>query len=155
MTFLGKGPHETYLDRQASGMIGLYSGQVGDFTFDYIRPQENGNHVETRWLALQDETGKGIIIQGLQNLSTSVWPCSQGAMIAAKHPVDLFPLPGTLTVNVDLAQMGIGGETGCGSLPPDQYVIPEGTHSYGFWIRKYEPKMGDLKRVARQDVVLP
>ena len=45
-------------------MLGKWSGTVGAQTYRYVRPQENGNKYETRWLALSDaaEGGSGTLV---------------------------------------------------------------------------------------------
>ena len=43
MTWLGRGPHESYWDRKTSAFVDIYSGSVADQFWPYIRPQENGN----------------------------------------------------------------------------------------------------------------
>ncbi|NRB50528.1 MAG: DUF4981 domain-containing protein [Saprospiraceae bacterium] len=48
MEWYGKGPHETYWDRKASGEIGIWKGTVWDQVHIYSRPQETGNKTEVR-----------------------------------------------------------------------------------------------------------
>jgi len=50
--WFGRGPHESYIDRHVSARIGRFRGSILDQTFKYVRPQENGNKFETRWMAL-------------------------------------------------------------------------------------------------------
>ena len=51
--WFGRGPHESYLDRHASARVGLFQGSIAEQTVNYIRPQENGNKFQTRWMALK------------------------------------------------------------------------------------------------------
>ena len=51
--WFGRGPHESYLDRHASARVGLFQGTIAEQTFKYVRPQENGNKYQTRWMALK------------------------------------------------------------------------------------------------------
>lgn len=51
--WFGRGPHESYLDRHASAKVGLYQGSIAQQTVKYVRPQENGNKFQTRWMALK------------------------------------------------------------------------------------------------------
>ena len=53
-TWYGRGPHESYPDRKESTWVGVHHSTVTRQHVPYIRPQENGNHVETRWAALTD-----------------------------------------------------------------------------------------------------
>ena len=38
--YYGKGPHENYIDRNNSAMIGLYNQSVSEQYYPYIRPQD-------------------------------------------------------------------------------------------------------------------
>ena len=71
VNYYGKGPFENYIDRNTASKIGLYEAKVADFYVPYIRPQENGNKTDVRWLTLTNEKGAGIKIKGLQPLSVS------------------------------------------------------------------------------------
>nr|MDO8110173.1 hypothetical protein [Candidatus Sigynarchaeota archaeon] len=154
MTWLGLGPHETYLDRRASGIVGLYSGKVDDLIYDYIVPSENGNRMGTRWFSLQDASGDGVIFAGSQLLEVSAWPYTMDRLARARHINELRPFDENITVNVDLKQMGIGSETGCGCLAPARFQVPAGAYSYGFYMHPYRKVIGELAKVARQTFVL-
>ena len=57
MRWHGLGPHESYPDRKAGVRVGRWEGSVASQTFRYCRPQENGNKMGTRWMALSDGSG--------------------------------------------------------------------------------------------------
>jgi len=65
LTWLGRGPHETYWDRKTGAAIGLYTGNVNRFIHNYVRPQENGNKSDVRWMALTDKEGVGLVAVGM------------------------------------------------------------------------------------------
>ncbi|MBN1925913.1 MAG: DUF4981 domain-containing protein, partial [Prolixibacteraceae bacterium] len=108
MSYYGKGPWENYCDRSTGAVVDVYSGVVDDFVWDYIYPQENGNRTEVRWLELKDNDGSGIKILGGKAFSMSVWPWTQQNLEEATHISDLVTND-YLTVNIDAAQMGVGG----------------------------------------------
>ncbi|MDL2299406.1 DUF4981 domain-containing protein [Bacteroides sp. OttesenSCG-928-E20] len=60
--YLGRGPEENYIDRYMSTHVGLFKTTADDMYYPYVRPQENGHHTDTRWLALQTTSGKGLLI---------------------------------------------------------------------------------------------
>lgn len=60
--YFGRGPEENYLDRNKGALIGLYKSTADELYYPYVRPQENGHHTDTRWLALSDKKGKGLLI---------------------------------------------------------------------------------------------
>lgn len=60
--YFGRGPEENYIDRHKGTLIGLYKTVAEDMYYPYVRPQENGHHIDTRWLALTTERGNGLLI---------------------------------------------------------------------------------------------
>lgn len=149
ITWLGRGPHESYVDRWESADVGQYSGKIVEFLHDYVVPQENANHVDTRWFSLADDTGRGLLVVPRTGvLSCSAWPYTQERLDAALHVNEIRPFDDRITVNIDLAQMGIGGG-GCGMLPPDTLKVPPGHHHHGFFLRPVHPASGAIHRVAR------
>ena len=61
LEYFGRGPVENYWDRKAGYMIGQYKSTAEEQYFPYVRPQENGHHCDTRWLALGGK-GKNLLI---------------------------------------------------------------------------------------------
>ncbi|MDR2908100.1 MAG: DUF4981 domain-containing protein [Bacteroidales bacterium] len=61
--YLGRGPEENYGDRQKGSFIGLYSTTAEDMYVPYVRPQENGHRMDTRWLTLTNKNGRGLRIE--------------------------------------------------------------------------------------------
>ncbi len=108
-TWYGKGPHETMPDRKRSGMVGVHSLPSGQLHHSYIRPQENGNRSDVRWIRFADKKGRGFQIQHLddQLINFSLWPYTQRDLLEARHIHDL-PVRDVYTLNIDLAQRGVG-----------------------------------------------
>ena len=133
MNFYGKGPFENYSDRSHAAEVNVYSGKVEDFIYQYVLPQENGNHTEVRWLALKNATGSGLMVVGKQPLNTSVWPYTAENIAKAKHINELEPA-GFYTVNIDLGQAGLGGNDTWSwrGIPLPQYHLSKKEYSYGF-----------------------
>lgn len=61
--YLGRGPEENYLDRQKGTLVGWYKTTADDMYYPYVRPQENGHHTDTRWVALHTKAGKGLLVE--------------------------------------------------------------------------------------------
>ncbi len=61
--YFGRGPEENYWDRKAGTLVGLYKATAEAMYFPYVRPQENGHHTDTRWLALATKGNKGLRIE--------------------------------------------------------------------------------------------
>ena len=60
--YFGRGPEDNYIDRNKGTHIGLYQSTAGNLYYPYVRPQENGHHTDTRWLALANRKGKGLLV---------------------------------------------------------------------------------------------
>lgn len=60
--YFGRGPEENYIDRNHGTMVGIYKTTADKMYFNYVRPQENGHHTDTRWLCLNQDKGNGLAI---------------------------------------------------------------------------------------------
>lgn len=134
VTYLGKGPFENYQDRQLAAAIGRYEENAITDYDSYIRPQESGNKTGVRWMSLTNETGEGLYIGAVdQLLSMSARPYSNENIDDALHTYDLKS-DGKITVNVDLKQMGVGGDDSWSpaALPHPEFRLPAQDYSYSF-----------------------
>ena len=137
MEWLGRGPHENYIDRNTSSYVGLYKGSVADQYFPYDRPQENGNKTEVRWMSLTDTAGQGLMVVGQPYVSTSAYlfPTEDldepGLRKSQRHLSDI-QFKDMVTWNIDLKQMGVGGDTSWGAYPHQPYLIPAERMSFSF-----------------------
>ena len=137
-TYYGRGPWENYSDRNTSSFVGIYSSSVAEQQFDYIRPQENGNRTDVRWLTLTNSDGLGLKISGLQPLSvkTAHNPIDDWDFGISKkntHPKDVTPRR-EVYLNVDFLQRGVGGDDSWGSLPHQQYRLTNDEYEYVYEI---------------------
>jgi len=149
MKYYGRGPHESYQDRKTGAAAGIYSQSVEESIHDYIRPQENGNRTDVRWLTLTNKAGSGLLAVGMPLLNISAWPYTMSDLEEAVHTIDL-PSRDTITVNLDYKQRGVGGDNSWGALPHPQYRLKAKPYSYRFLIRDYTPDMGDVDAVANR-----
>ncbi len=134
MTYYGKGPFENYQDRQLAADVGLYKEDVIKDYDSYIRPQESGNKMGVRWMSLTNSKENGIYIAGLSdNLSMSARPHSIENIDQALHTYDL-ERDGNIYVNIDLTQMGVGGDDSWSknALPHEEFRVPAQDYSYSF-----------------------
>lgn len=65
--YYGRGPWENYCDRKDAANLGIYVGRVEDMYVPYVRPQENGHRVDTRWLDIMSDNGHGLVICAVNN----------------------------------------------------------------------------------------
>lgn len=137
--FYGRGPWENYSDRNTASFLGLYDQSLGDqFVHSYIRPQECGYKTDVRWLMLQDKSGQGIKITGLQPLGFSALPYTTedldpGLTKKQRHPSDLHERD-FIDLHVDLSQRGVAGDNSWGMLPHRPYRLLGHQYGYGFVI---------------------
>lgn len=145
ISWYGKGELENYSDRSFGFPIARYSLPLDKFIEPYVMPQENGNRTEVRWVACSTvNQTKGLLVVGEQPLSTSVWPYTQNNINEAKHTYDLKE-SGYLTLNIDLKQMGIGGNDSWSPVgaPMAKYQIPSQDYGYGFYIVPFTSGLGE------------
>jgi len=150
MSWYGRGPQASYWDRKSGAAIGLYKGTVQEQSYIYPRPQETGNKTDVRWMTLTNSAGAGLRVEFINEwLSSSAWQFSQtdldyrtGKGISASglvppvsgHQYDVVPKD-FITWNVDLLQMGVGGDNSWGAPVHEKYQIKPKKYSYSFWIR--------------------
>ena len=122
--YYGKGPHENYCDRKTGAYLGVYEfDSCEDFIHDYLFPQENANRCDVRWI----EIGKNDISVRVDAIDkafeASVHPYSLEELHKADHSCYLNRRD-SLTVNIDGAQHGVGGDIPALAALKPQYKIP-------------------------------
>jgi beta-galactosidase len=167
MEWFGRGPHESYEDRKTAAFVGLYSGLVSEQYWPYIRPQENGNKTDVRWVAFTDDQGAGLLFRGMPLLSVSAHhnliedfessgrtayseqetEGSDWSDLKNRHTTDVKPRELT-SVNIDYRQMGLGGDNSWGARTHPQYRLTEREYSYTFVMSPI--KSGDEPRTLAQ-----
>ncbi len=135
ITWYGKGPLENYVDRAYGFDAAVYSQPLAEFMEPYAVPQENGNRTGVRWMQFADKAGNGLLVVADSLLSMSAWPYTEENIETAKHTNKLKEA-GYLTVNIDLVQMGVGGNDSWSDVaaPLEKYQIPAGDHRYRFYL---------------------
>ncbi len=154
VAWYGRGPHENYVDRWTSAAVGVYSASVSQLYHPYVRPQENGNRTETRWVALRDEHGLGLLAVGEPHLAWSALPYAQedldeGAEKTGRHTFDLVERD-FVSLNLDLGQMGVGGDNSWGAEPLDPYQLPYREYTYSVRLRPLAPDLAGPMELSKQ-----
>ncbi|MEM8909908.1 MAG: glycoside hydrolase family 2, partial [Bacteroidota bacterium] len=132
LNYFGKGPHESYQDRQLGAKLGRYQQTLAQFGTPYIRPQEHSNHMGIREIHFTNTQQKGITIQG-QALNISAYPYTIDELDQAQHTVEL-PQRDFITVNIDAVQMGLGGDNTWDykAAPHSEHQIQPGRYQLAF-----------------------
>ena len=134
----GKGPFESYTDRQHAAKVGLYKGSIEAQYFPYIRPQETGNKMDVRWTILTKDNGTGIKIIGETPLHVSALnfdrnDLDSGDKKGQKHAGELNQRK-EVFLNVDGFQQGLGSINSWGRLPLEEYRLSYQSYRYSYWI---------------------
>lgn len=136
IAWFGRGPHETYCDRNDT-RIGLYRGAVKDQYFgDYSEPGESGNKVDVRWAAVTNREGVGLLAVGMPLLSVNALPYTTDDLQGPKHTFQI-PCRDYTTLNLDRKQMGVGGDNSWGAQPHPEYKIRPVAQTYRFRLRPF------------------
>ncbi len=104
----GRGPFENYPDRKTGAKVGLYQSTAGEMFEPYIIPQEYGNRSDVRWLKVQNEEGRGLLIKGDELLNFSLHKYTTDNLSRAMYTYQLDDAPNTI-LNVDYEVSGVGG----------------------------------------------
>ena len=154
MTWFGRGPGDSYVDRKESCLIGVYNSTVNEQWTDYILPQEMGNKEEVRWLSLTNNDGIGLLFVAPNQMAASASHWRAEEMIISsgnrvKHPYQMTFHKNTI-VNLDAHQRPLGNAS-CGPAPLAKYELKAETTQFGFMIMPIAAKMSndELSEKAR------
>lgn len=119
--WLGRGPGESYADKKESQRIDIHNSAFSDLDYSYDYPQENGNHEDTEWLAIEHSDSKKLVV--MQMDGKFGFKCSdQFGVDEAEHPRDICS--GDKYVRLDYKQHGVGtAACGPGVLPQYQFLL--------------------------------
>lgn len=141
ISYYGRGPIENYRDRHTSTFLGVYTQQVDNQYWPYIRPQESGNKTDVRWWSVYNpNTNDGLTFTAPEPLEMAsinyLTDDLDGGLIKEKrhmHSGDLTPRPFTV-VHIAQQQMGLGCVNSWGEKPLEKYMIPYADQCFTFVI---------------------
>ena len=113
--FFGKGPMESYVDKQKAARLGRFSSTVTEHFEHYVKPQENMAHIDTRWVEVCNASGHGLLATNTDVSEAFSFNCAHFTaeqLTNTKHDYELVPLAETV-VNLDCRHTGIGSNS-CG-----------------------------------------
>ncbi|MGW8762645.1 glycoside hydrolase family 2 TIM barrel-domain containing protein [Streptomyces sp. NPDC055815] len=127
----GRGPGEAYPDTRAAARLGRFGAAVDALHTPYVRPQENGARIDTRWLSLTGGGG-GVRVAGEPAFAFTARRWTTEQLDAAAHDSDLVP-GDTLWLHLDHAQHGIGSQScGPGVLPTYRLAAAPAAFAFTF-----------------------
>lgn len=125
--YFGLGSHENLCDLKAHTTACVYNDDVNNMHVPYIKPQDNGNRTEVRWLKITNKEGKGLTINQLEDkFSFSIHHYTQKLLQKALHQEDICD-QNTTFVSIDGFMRGTGSAS-CGpdTLPQYTFSAKEG-----------------------------
>ncbi|MFC1490871.1 glycoside hydrolase family 2 TIM barrel-domain containing protein, partial [Candidatus Latescibacterota bacterium] len=143
----GRGPWENYNDRKTGAAVGIYKEMVNRPEHMYVDVQEYGNKSDIRWSAWIDKGNTGLMAMADGPMEVSAWPWSQQKLEDATHPFELGEPDDVVTVNIDLGQMGVGGDNSWGARTHPEFCYPSGReYSWSFTLRPVNADGGFIFR---------
>jgi beta-galactosidase len=141
IAWYGRGPFENYIDKRVAADVGVYDLPISQFMENYVVPQENGNRTDVRWMYLSNAQKDGLLIVADSLLSMSAWPYTEANIQNARHTNKLKDA-GFITLNIDLLQMGVGGNDSWSEVaaPLEKYQVPAKDYRYSFYIVPHHAK---------------
>lgn len=120
-TWYGRGPGETYIDSFEGSQIGRYTAGIDALQTPYPVPQENGNHIQTRWLELVGGGLPELEVWGdpFFDFTARRWTSLDLEKATKPH---MLRDTGRVWLNLDHAQQGLGSAS-VGPALPMQYRI--------------------------------
>lgn len=131
----GRGPGECYVDSKRACPVGRYGSKVMDLYTPYVYPQENGNREDVRWVALTNDRGVGLYVQGMPLVNFSAQYFTTKDLEKARHTNELEPRE-FVTVNLDYRQCGLGSGS-CGPQTFERYRVAAEPFRFAMRLRAF------------------
>jgi beta-galactosidase len=133
LEWVGRGPWESYPDRLASTIVDRFQSTVSEQYVPYILPQEHGHRSDVRTLALTDDEGTGLVVEGRPTFGFTASHFTANDLFAARHTIDLEPRAETI-LSIDRAQRGLGTAS-CGPDTATRYRLEEPAYRFAYVLR--------------------
>lgn len=164
LSYYGRGPEETYADRASGNPLAWYQLPIEKLFHRYSRPQETGQRTQIRYAAVRNSAGTGLMAVAANQMQTSLWPFSlndidfragdaqgsaSGLVPVTQNHGGEIPIRDFVTWNIDLKQMGVGGDTSWGRPVHDKYRIKAEKMSFEFRLVPVTAQ-SQLQQLARE-----
>lgn len=133
LSFYGRGPRQSYSDMMLAGAPRVCRSTVEDQHFPFNPPSECGGHEEVRWLALSDELGHELRVDGVQHFHFDAHHSTIADYQAARHEHELKRHPET-TLHLDAAHEGMGSNMAWSTAMDEHAWISGGDFARSFII---------------------
>lgn len=129
--YFGKGDRECYADMQNYTKMGIWQSTVTGEYEPYIKPQECGNHMNTKWLKLTDKESVTFTADDKFEFSTLHYTLEE--LDEKAHAYELEK-SGTTEVIISYKNRGVGSAS-CGPALLEQYQVRDKKIDFGFNIK--------------------
>lgn len=129
LSWLGRGPGDSYPDRHAATRYGRWTGSVAEQQVPFVVPQEYGLHIDTEWFELSTDR-LTLRFAGDRPLAFSALPHGPLQLASAAHAHEL-PDQGFVHVHLDVAHRGLG-TAACGPDTHDRWKIGGGRYRFSW-----------------------
>ncbi|MDH7569868.1 MAG: ribose-5-phosphate isomerase A, partial [Armatimonadota bacterium] len=150
VTWYGRGPGESYVDSKQANRFGVWRASVDELYTPYVTPQECGNHTDTRWVALTDWRGMGLLAVGQPEMDFSALRYTPEELDEAKHTCELVPGE-EITLHLGWKHNGLGSAS-CGPGPLPQYQLHAEEFRFAVRLRPFSVDGASPVWLAKQGV---
>ncbi|MDR2754701.1 MAG: DUF4981 domain-containing protein [Planctomycetaceae bacterium] len=164
--YYGRGPNENYWDRKEGSKVGRYKTTVEAMYIDYSEPGENGYRTDVRWAAFRNTKGYGVLFYTIPNddeikLRGQTKGCLDPGTIAfgathyskieletCDHPYKMKASK-DIFVNIDYAQMGVGGDDSWGAQVHDEFRLKGTNYVLKYYIVPLLPNSDPVNIISQ------
>jgi len=143
--WLGRGPFETYPDRETGAKFGLWEIPVADAYEPYLIPQDHANRTDVSWSVFTSDK-IGLFIQGLEPLNISAQTWNRDNLSRAYYTPQLKSFNG---ISVDISPQVSGVGCTAVSILNKHRVYPQEIN-YTVRFRPFDPRKTDPVELGRQ-----
>lgn len=129
--YFGKGPRECYVDYQEHAKMGYWKNTVSAEYEPYIRPQECGNHVNVKYLAVSGQDK--VVFKSEKPFEFSTLHYTMEDLDKANHTYEL-KISDSTEVLLCYKNRGIGSNS-CGPKLQDQYKVKDKVIDFDFTLQ--------------------
>ncbi|MBQ6707910.1 MAG: glycoside hydrolase family 2, partial [Clostridia bacterium] len=127
--YFGCGPFESYSDTHHASKVGKYQSSADKEYVPYIKPQEHGNHIKTKYLLID-----GLKFETDTEFDINVSNYTSKVLTEAKHTNEITT-DGKTHVRIDYKNNGIGSGS-CGQWPLPEFRFTDKEINFRFSFSK-------------------
>lgn len=158
LTWFGRGPWESYIDRKEACFVNVYNSTVTEQWENYVVPQETGNKEDVRWMSLRDASGTGLLFVSPEKMSASATHYKPEEIYTdrnnrKKHPHEVTFNSNTI-VSLNAQMRGLGNAS-CGPDVMSQYELKSGYTYFDCMILPLSNPLNDEQLSEKARVEMP